>query len=193
MFYQLPSGFEQPLEKEQSGTERRPCCLYLPSLVRQSCCLVLLVCWRILAERLVIHEYLEMRLLGLVEEEVEVVKVVEEVEDCTRSADRLLVLRKSQLQRLQVVVVADCKKFATQPQEPRKCQELQQTAGYMTSAGQLLVSRKSPVRQLQEVGCKMIAKVLQVPRKSPELLQKAKDCKMFGERPLVLRKSPEER
>ena len=104
IFYQLPSGFEQtdgsgqPLEKEQSGTERRPCCLYLPSLLRQSCCLVLLICWRILAERLVIREYLEMRLLGLVEEEeVEVVKVVEEVEDCTRSADRLLVLRKSQL------------------------------------------------------------------------------------------------
>ena len=101
IFYQLPSGFEQtdgsghPLEKEQSGTERRPCCLYLPSLVRQSCRLVLLVCWRILGERLVIREYLEMRLLGLVE--VEVVKVVEEVEDCSRTADRLLVLRKSQL------------------------------------------------------------------------------------------------
>ena len=46
-----------------------------------------------------IREYLEMRLLGLVEvvEEVKVVKVVEEVVDCTRSADRLLVLRKSQL------------------------------------------------------------------------------------------------
>ena len=101
IFYQLPSGFEQtdgsgqPLEKKQSGTERRPCCLYLPSLVRQSCCLVLLICWRILGVHLVIREYLEMRLLGLVE--VEVVKVVEEVEDCTRSADRLLVLRKSQL------------------------------------------------------------------------------------------------
>ena len=105
IFYQLPSGFEQtdgsgqPFEKEQSGTERRPCCLYLPSLVRQSCCLVLLVCWRILGERLVIREYLEMRLLGLVEvvEEVKVVKVVEEVEDCTRFADLLLELRKSQL------------------------------------------------------------------------------------------------
>ena len=96
IFYQLPSGFEQtdgsgqPLEKEQSGTERRPCCLYLPSLVRQSCCLDLLVCWRILGERLVIREYLEMRLLVL----VEVVKVVEEVEDCTRSAVPLLLLRK---------------------------------------------------------------------------------------------------
>ena len=100
-------------------------------------------------------------------------------------------LRKSQLQRLQVVV--DCKKFASQPQGPHKCQELQQTAGYMTSAGQLLVPRKSPVRQLQEVGCRTIAKVPRVPRKSPELLQKAKNCKMFGERPLVLRKSPEER
>ena len=101
IFYQLPSGFEQPLEKEQSGTERRPCCLYLQSFVRQSWCLELLVCWKFLGERLVIREYLEMRLLGLVEEEevevVEVVKVVEEVEDCTRSADRLLVLRKSQL------------------------------------------------------------------------------------------------
>ena len=197
IFYQLPSGSEQtdgsghPLEEKQSGTERRPCCLYLPSLVRQSCCLDLLVCWRIFRERLVIREYLEMRLLGLVEGEVEVVKVVVEVEDCTRSADRLLVLRKSQVQRLQVVV--DCKMFANQPQEPHKCQELQQTAGYMTSAGQLLVPRKSPVRQLQEVGCRTIAKVLQVPRKSPERLRKAKDCKMFGERPLVLRKSPEER
>ena len=89
--------------------------------------------------------------------------------------------------------MVDCKKFASQPQGPHKCQELQQTAGYMTSAGQLLVPRKSPVRQLQEVGCRTIAKVLQVPRKSPELLQKAKDCKMFGERPLVLRKNPEER
>ena len=99
IFYQLPSGFEQPLEKEQSGTERRPCCLYLQSFVRQSWCLELLVCWKFLGERLVIREYLEMRLLGLVEvnEEVEVVKVVEEVVDCTRSADRLLVLRKSQL------------------------------------------------------------------------------------------------
>ena len=83
--------------------------------------------------------------------------------------------------------------FAGQPQEPRKCQELQQTAGYMTSAGQLLVPRKSPVRQLQEVGCRMIAEVPRVPRKSPERLQRAKDCKTSGERPLVLRKSPEER
>ena len=63
----------------------------------------------------------------------------------------------------------------------------------MTSAGQLLVPCKSPVRQLQEVGCRTIAKVLQVPRKSPELLQRAKDCKMFGEQPLVLRKNPEEK
>ena len=141
-----------------------------------------------------LHKCLEMRLQGLVEE-VEVVGVeeVEVVEDCTRSAGRLLELRKSQLHQLQVVVVVACKKFATQPQEPRKCQELQQTAGYMTSAGQLLVPRKSPVRQVQEVGCRTIAKVLQVPRKSPELLQKAKDCKTSGERPLVLRKSPEER
>ena len=92
-----------------------------------------------------------------------------------------------------MVVVVDCKKFASQPQEPHKCQELQQTAGYMTSAGQLLVPRKSPVRQLQEVGCGMIAKVPRVLRKSPERLQKAKDCKTSGERPLVLRKSPEER
>ena len=121
------------------------------------------------------------------------VKVVEEVEDCTRSEGRLLELHKCQVQQLQVVVVVDCKMFASQPQEPRKCQELQQTAGYMTSAGQLLVPRKSPVRQLQEVGCRMIAEVPRVPRKSPERLQKAKDCKMSGEQPLVLRKSPEER
>ena len=89
--------------------------------------------------------------------------------------------------------MVDCKKFATQPQEPHKCQELQQTAGYMMSVSQLLVPRKSPVRQVQELGCRTIAKVLQVPHKSPELLQKAKDCKMSGEQPLVLRKSPEER
>ena len=145
-----------------------------------------------------LHNRLEMKLHGLVEvvEEVKVVKVVqvvEEVEDCTRSEGRLLELHTCKVQQLQVVVVVDCKMFAGQPQEPRKCQELQQMAGYMMSAGQLLVPRKSPVRQLQEVGCRMIAKVSLVPRKSPERLQRAKDCKTSGERPLVLRKSPEER
>ena len=65
-----------------------------------------------------LHKCLEMRLQGLVEvaEVEEVVEVgVEEVEDCTRFASRLLELHKCQMQQLQVVVVvvADCKKFAS--------------------------------------------------------------------------------